>query len=191
MFLELALAGLKLSIWGHQFIAVARMSGFNARRNTYKPFLATNVSEFFNRYYYYFKELLVDCFFYPVFYALPRRRPKVALFVATLVAAGFGNFVYHLLRDVHVVAERGLLRTIADSQAHALYCLLLALAIFASQVRRVGRGKAARSPLAQWRAIVGVWIVFAILTTLYVDMRNTRLIDHLRFLADSLPYVSG
>ncbi|MBP9145255.1 MAG: hypothetical protein KBF21_12480 [Thermoanaerobaculia bacterium] len=191
MFLELALAGLKLSIWGHQFIAVARISGFQARRNTYKPFLATSVSEFFNRYYYYFKELLVDCFFYPVFYALPRRRPKTALFVATLAAAGFGNFVYHLFRDVHVLAERGLLRTLVDSQGHALYCLLLASAIFVSQVRRMGRAKAPKSRLAEWRAILGVWIVFALLTTLYVDMRNTRLVDHLRFLADALPRVVG
>ncbi|GMU64014.1 MAG: hypothetical protein AMXMBFR36_02880 [Acidobacteriota bacterium] len=187
MFLDLAIDGLSLSVWGHQFIAIARMAGFDARRNTYKPFLATSVSDFFNRYYYYFKELLVDFFFHPTIYSLPRRRFKLSLFVATLAAAGVGNFLYHLIRDLHVVAERGLVKTLVDSRVHALYCLVLALAIFVSQVRRIGRRPEAPTGLVRWRKIVAVWLFFALLSTLYVDMRNTALIDHVRFFADSLP----
>jgi len=189
MFLDLALDGLSLSVWGHQFIATARMAGFNARRNTYKPFLATSVSDFFNRYYYYFKELLVDCFFYPVIYSLPRRRIKLSLFVATLAAAGIGNFAYHLIRDLHVVAERGFMRTLVDSRVHALYCLVLAIAIFVSQLRRIGGRSEPPTGLSRWRRIVLVWLFFALLSTLYVDMRNTAIVDHLRFFADSLPPV--
>jgi hypothetical protein len=191
MLLDLLLDGLKLSIWGHQYVAVARMAGFNARRNTYKPFLATNVSEFFNRYYYYFKELLVDCFFFPVFYAIPRRHLKLGLFVATVSAAGIGNYAYHFFRDVHVTVVRGLGRALIDSHMLLLYCVLLATTIFVSQVRRMARAKQPRSMIINLRATLLVWLVFALLNSLIVDLWNSNLAQHARFLADSLPWPVG
>lgn len=187
MMADLALDGLRLSIWGHQFVAVARQAGFAARRNTYKPFLATNVSDFFNRYYYYFKELLVDCFFYPVFYSLPRKRFKLALFLATMSAAGLGNYLYHFLRDAHITAERGIAAALRDSHMLLLYCTLLAMIIFLSQVRRIGRNKQGPGSWRSLRGMVAVWIIFALLNTLVVELWNSNLSDHVRFLADSLP----
>jgi len=53
---------LEISILGHKIIACCRMVGFNALRNTYRPLSSTTLIEFFNRFYYYFKELLVDFF---------------------------------------------------------------------------------------------------------------------------------
>lgn len=187
MFVDLGVDGLHLAVWGHRFVAIARMAGFQARRNTYKPFLATNVSEFFNRYYYYFKELLVDGFFYPVLYSLPRRRLKLALFAATMTAAGAANYLYHFYRDVWVVAQLGLARALAVSAVHAVYCLVLALAIFVSQARRLSRPARPRGLFATARGVAGVWLFYALLNTLIVDFRMSGVRDHLRFLADIVP----
>ena len=189
MFVDLGMDGLHLAVWGHRFVAIARMAGFAARRNTYKPFLATNVSEFFNRYYYYFKELLVDLFFYPVLYALPRRRLKLALFLATVAAAGGANYLYHFYRDAFIVAQVGLWRALVVSHLHAAYCALLALAIFVSQVRRIGRARQPLGRLAELRAVLTVWLIYAVLNSLTVDLRQSTLLQHLRFLVDALPSI--
>ena len=53
--------------------------------------------EFWNRYYYYFKELLVRFFFMPVFMQLGgklRDWPRLRLFVAVFAAAFVGNIYY-------------------------------------------------------------------------------------------------
>ncbi len=60
-------ATLKLAIWGHKVIAVARLAGFRLPRNTWRPLESRTLAEFWNRYYYYFKELLVEFFFFPTF----------------------------------------------------------------------------------------------------------------------------
>jgi hypothetical protein len=186
-FLDLALDGLRLCVWGHQIIAVARFAGFNARRNSYKPFLSTSVSEFFNRYYYYFKELLVDCFFYQVFYALPRKRFRLALALSTMAAAGLGNYLYHFLRDLYVTVERGIGAALVASHMLAVYCFCLSIAIIISQIRRAGVQLVPRSRIATLRSVVLVWVTFAILNTLIVDLWKSDITQHAQFLADLLP----
>ena len=82
---------LSIAIWGHTVIACCRMAGFRALRNTYRPLEARTVAEFWNRYYYYFKELLADFFFYPTFFRWFKGHKRVRLAAATFMAAGFGN----------------------------------------------------------------------------------------------------
>ena len=58
-----ALGGtLTLAIWGHTIVAVARLAGFRLPRNTWRPLQSRSLAEFWNRYYYYFKELMVEFF---------------------------------------------------------------------------------------------------------------------------------
>ncbi len=75
---------MSVSILGHQYIACARMAGFNALRNTYRPLSATSLIDFFNRFYYYFKELLVDFFFYPSFLRYWKGHKRLRMIFATL-----------------------------------------------------------------------------------------------------------
>ncbi len=70
-------AMLTLSIWGHIIIATCRMAGFKALRNTWSPLQSRTIAEFWNRYYYYFKELLVEFFFYPTFLRFFKTRPRL------------------------------------------------------------------------------------------------------------------
>ncbi|HLJ28056.1 MAG TPA: hypothetical protein VKY85_15200 [Candidatus Angelobacter sp.] len=129
------LAGLlSFSIWGHTIIATCRMAGFRALRNTYAPLSSQTVAEYWNRYFYYYKELLVEMFFYPAFIRFFKRNPTIRIFFATFAAAWFGNNLFHLMRDVHVVASFGLAKAIIG-YPYAFYSVILALGISISQIR--------------------------------------------------------
>jgi hypothetical protein len=49
---------LSLTVTGHLTIATCRMLGFRVFRNTYKPLQSKTIAEFWNRYNFYFKDLL-------------------------------------------------------------------------------------------------------------------------------------
>jgi hypothetical protein len=127
---------ISLSIFGHFYVAVARMAGFRLLRNTYRPFGATTLVEFWNRYYYYFKELLVEFFFLPTFLRYFKTRPKLRVAFATFMAAGVGNWLFHLIRDIGAVAEIGWWKYLVGFQTYAFYCFVLALGIIVSQFRK-------------------------------------------------------
>jgi len=126
---------LSIAIRTHAFIATCRMGGFRALRNTYAPLASRTIAEYWNRYYYYFKELLVDMFFYPTFIRCFKRRPRLRLFFATFVAAGFGNTLYHFLFHISTASRFGLLSYISSYRGYLFYSLLLALGISISQIR--------------------------------------------------------
>ena len=150
---------------GHSIIGVLRLFGFNVFRNTYKPLLAESIVEFWNRYYYYFKELLVNFFFLPTFARWFRKWNRtLRLFLAVFAAAFVGNMYYHLLQR-HDRARRG--RRFAGAVGRFVpaifYCLLLALGIFVSMRReQAQRRPAAPADAAHGRSrILGVWTFFA------------------------------
>ncbi|MGH8671872.1 MAG: hypothetical protein ACREUA_07530, partial [Burkholderiales bacterium] len=105
IYCELVWRVLHLAARGHFIIAVLRLFGFNVFRNTYKPLLAESVVEFWNRYYYYFKELLVNFFFLPTFsQRWFRNWPRLRLYAAVFAAAFVGNMYYHVL-NYHLVGR--------------------------------------------------------------------------------------
>ncbi|HKW98062.1 MAG TPA: hypothetical protein VJN43_10020 [Bryobacteraceae bacterium] len=126
---------LQMSVWGHQIIACARMAGFRALRNTYRPLESRTVAEFWNRFYFYFKELMVDMFFYPTFLRYFRNYPRVRMVTATMAAACAGNAIFHFLRDISFVAEMGWRRAIAGFQTYLFYTFILGVGIAISQLR--------------------------------------------------------
>ncbi|MFH1263424.1 MAG: hypothetical protein V1495_08310 [Pseudomonadota bacterium] len=127
---------LLLLTWGGAIIvAVCRMAGFNALRVTYRAFESRTFVEFWNRYNFYFKELLVDLFFYPVFVRYFKGRPKLRLFMATLAAATFGNCLFHLLFDLHNVMKFGLARSLVSFGSYLFFATLLGITIGVSQLR--------------------------------------------------------
>ncbi len=129
-------AVLSLSVTGHEIIACCRMAGFAALRNTYRPLQSRTIAEFWNRYYYYFKELLVDVFFYPAFMRYFKKRPKMRLFFATIAAASFGNAYYHFFSEPGTIATLGFWKSMVAFQPYMFYCLVLGVAIGISQLRK-------------------------------------------------------
>jgi hypothetical protein len=124
---------MELTIGGGAIIAFARLSGFRLLRNTYSPLSAKSIADFWNRYYFFYKELLVDFFFYPTFLSFFRNQRKLRLFFATFMSACVGNLLYHFLRDIHFIADLGFAKALIGEESHALYTFLLAVGIFTSQ----------------------------------------------------------
>jgi hypothetical protein len=129
---------LGMVLFGGVFIACARMSGFRLLRNTYRPLESRTIAEFWNRYYFYYKELLVDFFFYPTFLRCFRKHKWLRLFLATFMAACVGNMTFHFMRDIEFVADHGLLKGVVAFESFAVYAFILSLGIAASQMKLNG-----------------------------------------------------
>jgi len=127
---------LGLTVFGGIIVATARLAGFRLLRNTYRPLESATLAEFWNRYYFYYKELLVDHFFYPTFIRYFRGHRRLRMFFATFAAACVGNLLFHFIRDIHFVGEMGLWRAVIGEQSHAFYTFVLAISVGLSQMRR-------------------------------------------------------
>jgi hypothetical protein len=136
--LAVAIGALDLAVWGHRVVAIARLAGFQLRRNTWRPLESRSLADFWNRYYYYFKELLVDFFFYPTFFRAFKKHPRLRTFCATFMAAGVGNALYHFVRDIDRMFSLGPVAAVQGYGSYLFYCLLLASGIAISQVRTGG-----------------------------------------------------
>ena len=125
-----------ISIWGHFIVAIVRMCGYRIPRNTVNPLASRTLAEFWNRYFFYFKELLVDFFFYPTFVRWFKKSPKLRIAFATFCAAGVGNFLYHFMRETHVFATMEWQDALAVFQNAGFYSLALATGLILSQLRK-------------------------------------------------------
>ena len=149
-------------------IGLLRLFGFRVFRNTYRPLLATSIVEFWNRLYYYFKELLVQFFFFPAYLRWFKKNPRLRIFTAVMLSACVGNFYYHFVRDIEVYAGQGLQDSAAMLASRGLYCLLLGLGLFVSMLReQQRRGKTAVptrwAPWSNARRIAGVWVFYSLI----------------------------
>jgi hypothetical protein len=182
---EFVRATLRMAIHGHVVIGILRMAGFRVFRNTYKPLLSRTIVEFWNRYYYYFKELLVDFFFYPVFMATGGRTRQVRIALAVLAAATFGNLYFHLVRDHAEYFFHGPWTMVDRVAGRAVYCTALGIGIVVSMLREQRR-RGAPPPegnrrAAALRAIAGVWLFFSLLQVWSVGLERLTFAQRIRF----------
>jgi hypothetical protein len=168
---------------GHRIIGTCRMAGFNALRNTYRPLSSTTITEFFNRFYYYFKELLVDFFFYPTFLRYFKKHKRLRMIFATFAAAFFGNSFYHLTRDWQLFRDDGIWKTLVNYQVLFFYNAFLATGLCISQSRKRGP-KPAGWLRARLLPALGVGLFYCILNVFDADEKMFPLIEHLRYLAN-------
>ena len=178
-----ARSALSLAIWGHQIIAVARLSGFRLPRNTYRPLESRTLIEFWNRYYYYFKELLVEFFFMPTFFRVFRNHPRLRVFFATFMAAGVGNALYHFIRYIKFVIIEGPWSALSTFESYLFYCFVLATGIGISQIR----AECGKTPSSTF--VGRLWSFFCVwsfVVCLYIFGNETRtytLTERLSFMA--------
>lgn len=126
---------LAVSIAGHLFISTFRLAGFRALRAVYRPLESRTLAEFWNRYYYYFKELLAEFFFYPTYMRYFKRWGRFRMVAATFSAACLGNMIFHFTRDLLFIRHLGFWKAVTGMQVYAFYCVVLATAISISQLR--------------------------------------------------------
>jgi len=171
-----------VAIYGNQAVACCRMAGFCILRNTYRPLQSQTIAEFWNRYYYYFKELLVEIFFFPTYLRYFKKYRRLRTFVATIAAATLGNMIYHFCRDFHYVAEMGLGAALAGFQVYAFYTLVLGLGIGFSQLRASRAGSAHEASFGRrLLASAGVIAFFCLLEVFDYEPRSHTLGTHLAF----------
>jgi len=162
------------------------MAGFNLLRNTYKPLYATTIAEFWNRFYFYFKELLVEFFFFPTYVRYFKKHRRLRLAAATFAAATLGNLVYHFCRDINYVFELGFWRALTGFQVYAFYAAVLGASIALSQLR----GKRAPGPLPFHRRVIssfGVIGFYCLLEIFDYEGRSHSLGTHLAFFGNLFP----
>jgi len=124
-----------VSILSHVIVAVVRMAGLAIPRNTARPLSARSVAEFWNRYVFYFKEVLVDFFFYPAFARYFKGNTRLRIAFATFCAAFVGNVLFTVIAQANLFAEIGVLGVMRHFESYAFYALLLTAALIVSQLR--------------------------------------------------------
>jgi hypothetical protein len=126
---------ISLAAVGHIIVAQVRMAGFAIPRNTARPLASRTIGEFWNRYYYYFKEILVDFFFFPAFTRFFKKNPKIRIAFATFCAAAIGNAIYHFILLTPLLTEMRFSVLIYYFQSYIIYVTVLAVGIIISQLR--------------------------------------------------------
>lgn len=165
LFLELIHFVLRLAAWGHVVIGFLRLAGFRVFRITYKPLLAESLIDFWSRLSYYFKEICVDFFFYPVFLRCQWAPPRLRLLLAVFAAAFFGNLYWHLLSMPGLLVGLDPAALWSEWSPRLIYCVLLASGIWVSMLRQRERrsGNPQAGTLPRVRRIAGVWLFYALL----------------------------
>jgi hypothetical protein len=173
---------LAMAIFTHKVVACCRMAGYNALRGTYRPLSSRTIAEFFNRYAYYYKELLVDFFFYPAFLRYWKGHRRLRMVFATFAAACLGNAFFHFIEDWTIIRDKGLWSAMIGFQAFFFYCIILATALSISQLRKRGA-----KPVGFVRGRVlpafGVGLFYCFLNVLSCDRGSYPLVEHLKYLA--------
>lgn len=173
-----------LAINGHIIIGICRMAGFNAAKNMDKPFLAKSISDFWNRYYFYFKELLAELFFYPAYFKFFKNRPKLRLFFATFMSACVGNLIYHFLIMPQFPIQYGVLESLNMMQTYFFYCIVLTFGIYLSQLRAINpktkRIKSKYRLITTPIIVIGFYCFLSVFNEPYQSM---HLINSLHFIA--------
>ncbi len=172
---------LVVAIGGHVIVATARLAGFRLLRNTWRPLSARTIAEFWNRYVYYFKEILVHVYFYPTYIRYFKGHPRLRLAFATLMAAGVGNFIFHFMENYSVV-RLGLLDALISAQTYAFYCGVLAAGIIISQLRARKPDLGAGWLRRQFMPSLGVAAFFCFLSFFDGTQQHVSLKQHFEFL---------
>lgn len=139
--------------------------------------------DYFNRFHYYFKELLVDFFFIPTFFKMFRKHPRLRMFFATFMAAGVGNAIWHFTREINLVATLGPAAALETYTSYAFYCIVLATGVGLSQVRASIGIRPSPTLIGRLYSFFFVWSFVVCMHVFSDESRNHTLGERLSFLA--------
>lgn len=171
-----------LAVWGHAIVATGRLAGFRLLRNTWRPLASRTLAEFWNRYFYYFKEIMVHVYFYPTYVRFFKRSPRLRVAFATFMAAGVGNWLFHFMLENYRVAQDGFAVSLAHMQTYAFYCLLLVAGIVFSQLRGWRPDPNAGWLRNRFIPSLSVALFYCLLSFFDGPQRHVALEDHFAFL---------
>ena len=105
------------------------------------------------------------------------------MFIATFMAAGVGNFIFHFIRDLYEIHTKGAAELAFSYLSYALYCSLLAIGIGISQLRLHAGIKPADTWWGRARSFVVVWGFIVLLQNFDINMRPFSVQDNIAFTA--------
>jgi hypothetical protein len=181
----LAVEFLRTIVWmgafSHTLVALIRMSGFAIPRDMARPLSARTLAEFWNRYVFYFKEILVDFFFYPAFARYFKGNLALRTAFATFCAACLGNILFSLVSQANLFGEVGLLGVARHFESYAFYAFMLAIFLIASQLRNAKPKP--EDGLLRYDILPRIWVIslFAFLLIFADETGTLRLADRLDF----------
>jgi hypothetical protein len=152
-----------LAFYGHTIVGFFCLMGFRIPRNTSAPLATTTIVDFWGRYYFYFKELLMDFFFFPAFLKTSSMPVIWRTVLATWAAAFFGNFYYHVILYAPVLASGDTRGYRSLVMARMMYCALLATGLsisFARVLRQTAAPKGSRIRKACQVIVVASFFAF-------------------------------
>lgn len=123
----------KVAVTVHTLIAIIRAAGFCVPRGMVRPLESRTIAEFWGKYLYYFKEMLVDFFFYPAFRRYFKKSPKIRMAFATFAAAFIGNILFDLLHALPIVSMEGPWHIIDRYITYTVYAAVLTAGIIWAQ----------------------------------------------------------
>lgn len=118
----------------HAIVAVVRVAGFCIPRGMVRPLSSRTIAEFWGRYLFYFKEMLVDFFFYPTFRRYFKNHPRLRMAFATFAAAFIGNVLFDFMHTIPSVAFEGSERYLNGLISYCVYAGFLTAGIIWSQL---------------------------------------------------------
>jgi hypothetical protein len=130
----------------------------------------------------YFKELLVDFFYFPVFLRYWKGHKRLRTVFATFAAIAFGNSFFHLTRDWHFIQEAGPWKALVNYQVLFFYNVVLATAVSISQLRK-RRPKPSGLLRRRFLPAFGVILFYCVLSVFGDESRSYTLAVHFKYLA--------
>ena len=105
------------------------------------------------------------------------------MFIATFMAAGVGNYLFHIIRDLYEVQTRGAADLAYSYLSYALYCSLLATGIGISQLRQHAGFKPNNTWWSKVRSFLLIWGFISLLQNFDINMRQFSVLENLAFTA--------
>ena len=177
---------MRVAIYGHFAVGAARLAGFRLPRLSWRPLESRTLIDYFNRFHYYFKELLVDFFFIPTFFSVFKKHPRLRLFFATFMAAGVGNALFHFMSEIELLETMGLGGMVESYYSYLFYCFVLATGIGISQVLASAGYKPSSTVWGRVQSFVVVWGFVTLLHIFSDESRNHSLLERMHYLATML-----
>jgi len=163
-------------------VAYLRLMGFSAKRAVYKPYLATNFNDFFQRIYFYYNALLVRFFFFPFlsFFSKFKVHIKLNLFLSAFLTLTVGGFIANYIRETQYFVTMGPLGAFQISWSRMLYFAVIGIASGISMIWPKRRGKTSL-PLHVLRLGV-IYIIYALAIFLQGHFETDSFVDRVEFL---------
>ena len=173
---------LELTVTGHIVVATCRMCGFRILRNTYEPLCSKTIAEYWNRYNYYFKELLATFFFYPTYFRFFKQYPRVRILFATMSAATWGNMLFHFILLTPIIMSYGLITAFKGFVSYTVYAIILGISIGFSQLHNLKLGDQPKSKIHRVVSIMCVLTFFVLLSIFNKPFQSESVLVNIKIL---------